>query len=175
MPPYSASSCRAPARVALGVEEVRVDLQRDRRVRVAELAGDEDRVVPLGDEDAREGVAQDVERHALRPARSAAFSSPRRGEVPVPGRLARRGAEDEVAVGRERRREPQLAQLTAQLRHEDHVAACRGRLQRTALAVAAHLPAHADRSAAEVDVAHVRPSSSESRRPENSPQAIATR
>ena len=60
--------------VASGVEEVRVYVQRDRRCGVPELAGDEDWVVALGDEDAREGVTQDVD---------TAFAGDRLVDVPL--------------------------------------------------------------------------------------------
>src|SRR3954453_18285812 len=54
--------------VACGVEEVCVDPQRDGRIGVAELAGDEDGITSLSDEDAGECVAKAVTGHALQPS-----------------------------------------------------------------------------------------------------------
>jgi hypothetical protein len=44
------------------VEQVRVHLERDARVGVSELAGDEDDVHPLGDQERGEAVPERVER-----------------------------------------------------------------------------------------------------------------
>jgi hypothetical protein len=48
-------------------ELVRVDRERDRRVRLSELAADEDDVTALGDQERRERVPQAVEANARPP------------------------------------------------------------------------------------------------------------
>jgi hypothetical protein len=85
--------------VSLGIEEVRIHLERDGGVRVAELPRDEYRIVPLRDQDALEGMAKDVERHALQACAIGSLLESSRGEVAMTGRVARRCAEHQVALG----------------------------------------------------------------------------
>lgn len=80
-------------------EQVRADLQRYRRVRVPELSRDEDRVVPLRDEDARERVAKHVERDALEARAVSRLLENSRGQVAVPDGFPSRAAEDEIVPG----------------------------------------------------------------------------
>jgi hypothetical protein len=54
-----------PVGVPSGVEQVRVHRERDRRVAVPQLAGDEDDIQPLGDPQAGGGVPEVVEAKAL--------------------------------------------------------------------------------------------------------------
>src|SRR3954447_1955507 len=85
-----------------GVEQVRVDVEGRRRLRVPDLAADEDDVLPLVDQQAHEGVAQVVEPQ-LRPVatvelRSLHGASERLpwDRVVEPGSLQR--SEDEIGV-----------------------------------------------------------------------------
>ena len=117
-----------------------------------ELPRDEHRVVALGDEDARERMPEDVERHAIETGSLGRLLEPAARQVAVPDRHPSGGAEDEVLVVRERRCDALTAELMRELLHEDHVAPPGGGLQRSPIAVAAHLMPDTDRLATQVDV-----------------------
>ena len=131
---------------------MRVDLQGDRRVGVAELARHEQDVMPLRDEDAGEGMAQHVEADALEAGFAAGELEPAVCHVALVGAGPDLRGEHDVLRPSPRRREPVLAQVRGELGHEDHVAARRRRLQPRPLTWARGLEADLDQAGLDVDV-----------------------
>jgi hypothetical protein len=96
------------------IEEMRVDTERDCRVGVAELAGNEDGIVPLVDQQTRERVPEYVERDAGDTRTLARLAESPTRDVSMPDRASGIRGEDEIVLSRERGRETAGARLAGQ-------------------------------------------------------------
>ena len=136
------------------VEQVRVDLQGDARVGVAELAADVDDVQAVRDQERGETVAERVQRELSRRLQPCTFDRLPEAvaDVAVVEAAPERVAEHKVTRRLVATGEPAFAQALGERRGEDHLASAGFGLERGVFAVAGELAVDADQAGLVVDV-----------------------